>query len=208
MATLASLVPAVEVNVAGCPVPAIEDAILRSLIEFCTTSRAYRITPDDIAVTANATEIDVELPSGTEIAWLIDAELDDVPLDILPPTSVPKSWAVDAGNPSAAVVISAAQIALRPLPSASGTLRASFALRPSLKASSYPDDLHALYQEHIVAGALARLYAQPKKEWSDPVLAQYARSQFEAGISSAEYRADRGSANAPARTSLSLIGGR
>ena len=63
------------------------------------------------------------------------------------------------------------------------------------------------YREQIAAGALARLYAMPKKDWSAPDLVKFNEDKFEDGIKAAEYRADRGSANAPARTTLSLIGG-
>lgn len=209
MAALTALRPEVQPHVPGCPVVMIDDAILKAVIDFCNRSRAYRFTPAEIAVVASTGDYTVtDLPTGTAIAWLLEAELDDVPIDTPIPESILLSWATEEGTPTAAIVASETQIGLRKVPDASGTLAVRLALRPLLTATTYPDEFHNLYQEGIAAGALAKLFAQPKKEWTAPELVADCRNRFEAAIRAADYRADRGSANAPARTTLHLVGGR
>jgi hypothetical protein len=208
MAALTALRSKVQPHVGGCPLPMVDDAILQAVVAFCNRSRAYRYTPADIDVVASTGNYPPTLPDGTEIAWLLEAELDDLPLDTPLPGSIPPLWETDESTPTAAVVVSATQVGLRKIPDASGTLRVRLALRPTQSATTYPDDLHALYQDRIAKGALATLFEMPRQSWSSPELAASARDQFESAISEAEYRADRGSASSPPRTSLCLIGGR
>ncbi len=208
MAALTALRPKVQPHVLGCPQVMIDDAILQTVIEFCNRSRAYRFTPAQITVVAGTANYAVsDLPTNTAIAWLLAAELDEVPIDTPDSGSIPVLWETEEGSPSAAVVVSDTQVGLRKVPDEAGTLDMRLALRPSQSATAYPDEFHNLYQDQIAAGVLAKLYAQPRKEWSTPELVEDCRSQFEGAIYTAEYRADRGSASAPARTSLCLIGG-
>lgn len=208
MAALIGLRSKVQPHVLGCPLPMIDDAILEAVIEFCNRSRAYRFTPADIAVVASTANYTVsDLPVGMAIAWLLQAELDDVKIDTPDSGSIPPLWDTEKGSPSAAIVASETSIGLRMTPDEAGTLRVRLALRPLLTATTFPDEFNNLYREGIASGALAKLYAQPKKAWSASELVNDCRSQFDAAIYAAEYRADRGSANAPARTALNLIGG-
>lgn len=209
MAALTALRPKVQPHVLGCPLPMIDDAILQTVIEFCNRSRAYRFTPAQITVVASTADYTVsDLPANTAIAWLLAAELDEVPIDTPDPGSIPVLWETEEGSPTAAVVVSDTEVGLRTVPDEAGTLDLRLALRPSASATAYPDEFHNLYQDQIAAGALAKLYAQPRKAWSTPDLVKDCRGQFEDAIYAAEFRADRGSAAAPARTALSLIGGR
>jgi hypothetical protein len=208
MAALTALRPKVQPHVSGCPLPVIDDAILDAVIDFCNRSRAYRFTPAEITVVASTANYTVSgLPTGTEIAWLLAAEYDDLPIDTPDTGSIPQSWATEEGEVTAAVMYSATQIGLRKVPDEAQTLNVRLALRPSLAATTFPDEFNALYREQIAAGALARLYAMPKQPWSAPELVADCRNQFDDCILAAEFRADRGSAAAPARTTLSLIGG-
>lgn len=209
MAALTALRPKVQPHVLGCPLPMIDDAILQAVIEFCNRSRAYRFTPAQITVVASTGDYTVsDLPANTAIAWLLSAELDEVPINTPDAGSIPVLWETEEGSASAAVVVGETKVGLRKVPSESGTLDMRLALRPSQSATTYPDEFHNLYQDQIAAGALSKLYAQPRKDWTTPELVNDCRDQFDRAISTAEYRADRGSASAPARTTLNLIGGR
>lgn len=209
MAALTALRKKVQPHVLGCPQVMIDDEILQTVIEFFNRSRAYRFTPAQIAVVASTANYTVsDLPAETEIAWLLAAELDEVPINTPDPSSIPVLWETDTGSPSAVVRYSDTQVGLRKVPDEAGTLDLRLALRPSQAATTYPDEFHNIYQDQIAAGVLAKLYAQPRKEWSTPDLVKDCRDQFERAIYAAEYRADRGGAAAPARTALNLIGGR
>lgn len=209
MAALTALRPKVQPHVPGCPLPMIDDAILDAVIDFCNRSRAYRFTPAEITVVASTANYTVsDLPSNTEIAWLLAAEYDDQPIDTPDTGSIPQSWATEEGEVTAAVVHSVTQIGLRKVPDEASTLNVRLALRPTLSATTFPDEFNTLFREQIAAGALARLYAMPKNPWTATELVEDCRNQFDQAILDASYRADRGSAAAPARTVLNLIGGR
>lgn len=209
MTALTDLRAEVVPHVPGCPLPMVDAAILKAVIDFCIRSRAYRFNPAAITTVAGTADYTIaDLPTGYEIAWLLSAELDDVPLQIAASGVLPLGWETETGAPSYALRKSATQIGLRVVPDSAGSLLVRLALRPSAAATTYPDELHALYQEGIAAGALARIWAQPKQAWTNMEMVSDARSRFEDAIASAEYRADRGFANAPARTALNLIGGR
>jgi len=209
MAALTALRSKVQPHVLGCPLLMVDDAILDAVVDFCNRSRAYRFSPAEITVVAGTANYTVsDLPAQTEIAWLLAAELDDIPIDTPDSGSVPQSYATEEGTSSMAVVVSASSIGLRKVPSEAGGLRVRLALRPTLSATTFLDEFNVLYREQIAAGALARLYAMPKKPWTATELVEDARNQFDQAILDASYRADRGSAAAPARTSLCLIGGR
>lgn len=208
MTALSALRQDVCPHVPECPLPVVDDAILTAVIDFCNRSRAYRLIPEDIPVLAGTGDYDVDLPQGTAIAWVLAAELTSAQLTPADPGSIPLSWATEQGVTTVAVVVEEVSIGLRKIPDVADTLRLSLALRPSLTATAYPNELHALYRKHIAAGALEILHSQPNKPWSDVEQAAYCRGRFEDGVSAAEYRADRGSASALKRTALCLIGGR
>lgn len=196
-------------HVPGCPIPIVNDAILKAIIDFCNRSKAYRFSPAAITTVSGTPDYDVDdLPSGTAISWLLSAELDGSPLDLPASGSIPQSWSTETGSSSAAVVVGEVSIGLRKIPDESRSLSVRLALRPSMTATTFPDEFNNLYQERLAAGALARLYAQPNQKWSNPLLVSDCRDRFESCIADAEFRADRGSSNAPSRTALNLVGGR
>lgn len=208
MALLAALHPEIMPHVNGCPTIMIDDAILKTVIDFCNRSRAYRFVPDDIETVSGVAGYEPDLPTSTAITWLISASLNDVPLGI---SDVGSAKMVDSGSgiTKTAVLISDTEIELVDTPLSSETLKLNIALRPTLSAKHYPDHIHAIYQEHIAAGVLAKLCGQPNKPWSASTdFVVDARNRYESGIIDAAYQADRGRGNMPARTNLSLIGGR
>lgn len=209
MAQISAIKMEVLPHLPSCPQPLVEDAILKVIIDFCNRSRAYRLTTSDIPVTVGTATYAVDdLPGKTAIAWLLSAELDGAPLDTSDSGTLPLSWDTESGAVTACVVVSDTEIGLRKVPIDSGMLRARLALRPTLNATTYPDELHNLYQEVIAAGVLAKLFAHPNKPWSMPGMVKDCRDRFEAGITAAEFRADKGSANSPSRTAPCFIGGR
>lgn len=60
-----------------------------------------------------------------------------------------------------------------------------------------PDRIFYAFRELITAGALARLFAMPGKDWTDQKLAGYYDGKFERGVIEAKSRADNDFSNAP-----------
>ena len=210
MATaLTALRSLVQLNAPGCPLPIVDFAILNALIDFFARSRAYRHTPAQITVVSGTGEYEPTIPDGMEIAWLLDAELDETEnsLSCVPPDEIPVLWATEQGTPTLAALVNPTTVGLRKVPDAGGTLDIRVALRPTDGCTEYPDEFHILYREQLAAGALARLYDMPNRPWSAPNSVASAKASFERAVLDAEYRADRGASNAPARTALNLIGG-
>lgn len=199
----------VQLNAPGCPLPIVDFAILNALIDFFSRSQGYRYSPVQITVVAGTGSYTPTLPTGMEIACLLNAELDETvdSLSCVPPDEIPLSWATDEGTPTLATLVNPTTVGLRKIPSAAGTLDVRVALRPAADCEEYPDEFHMLYREQLASGALARLYDMPNRPWSAPNSVASAKANFERAVLDAEYRADRGNSNAPARTQLNLIGG-
>jgi len=186
----------------GCPIPAIIDAVRKAAIRFCRKSEvwwidssatdiiagqsAYNCVVDDNNVkVSNVTKIKV---AEQEVEPISRAGWDDLEDDT---ARQPLNYRVTAPN--------LVHLWPTPLQTISGAMVVRVVLQPSRTSLVGPEFLMDEHEEAITAGARAYLMLQPNKAWSNPQLAAVQWRNFEQKIDSARFKEERGGTVAPLR---------
>lgn len=170
-----TLIPLVRVEVPECPDILVQNAILRAAIEFCEKSTFWRETIDELHVSANVAEYDIETPSGATMSEIIWATYDDNPLTAKTESQI---LAYTSGAPSYYALLNPRVIKIAPTPTGAGIVRLRAALKPKPTATSIRDYVYDEWSEAFYHGALERLFMMPGKPWSNPELALFHQQQF------------------------------
>jgi hypothetical protein len=183
------LVRYVAPEVLGCPSALIEREIVLATIDLCERGKAWSLTQEIGALTNGWREYSVELPTHARVARvervfldgkpLVPISIDDLPL-VLPnwPTAQgPEPRYYNAPEDDETIVV-------YPIPTnpPTKTLSAKVTYAPTLAATVIDDRLASRHIEAIKQGALARLLDLPQQTWTDHVLAERRRLQFESSI--------------------------
>lgn len=186
--------------------PVTENAIKRTVIEFCKDSWVWRYFPDPQNLIANLAEYDLEPPSGADITAILDVQIENVPI-------TPKShdwlnlnipgWRTTPGTPKYYTQIDTAQIILAPPPAynVTGAILMTAALQPSQKATGFPTWIANQYIYQIVDGAIGKLMLMGEKPWTDIANGANRRDRFEAAIANARNDGVSALGRAPVRAS-------
>jgi len=185
--------------------PVTENAIKRAVIEFCAASWVWKHLPDAIDVTAGEATIDLEPLPGTDIAAVMSASLEGIPLDAKSTDWLDaelRNWRSERDRPKYFTQVDTEQLILARVPDATITagLTLTLALQPSHNATGFPK---WIFNQHVYAladGAMAKLMLMPAKPWTDVVNGQDRRSRFEAAIANARAAAVAGLGRAALRT--------
>lgn len=197
MAALASLLPDIQPDVAGCPAITIRHELLRAAQDFFRRSRAWRVRTAALAVAANQASVTIVLSAGQEPVRAEEAYLDG--RHIFPATDADLSaansgdWQSATGTPRNFMQLMPGSVRLYPVPAAAATtgLVLEVSVAPADAATTIPDDLLIEHRNVLISGALASLFLQPKRSWSDPALGAYHRDIFETAVSVANYKRAR-----------------
>jgi len=184
--------------------PVTENAIKRSVIEFCSSSWIWKYLPDPIDVVSGENAYDLEPPPGTDVTTVLSAELDGMPLE---PKDIPwldreiPRWRTVSARPKYFTQVDTEQVILAALPDANITagLTLTLALQPSQAATSFPKWIFNQYIYVLVDGALAKLMMMPNKPWTDIQNGADRRTKFEAGIANARASSVSALGRAPQR---------
>lgn len=184
--------------------PVTENAIKRSVIEFCAGSWIWKHLPDPLDVVAGEHAYDLEPPSGTDVTTVLAAELDGVPLA---PKDIPwlnreiPRWRTVAARPKYFTQIDTEQVLLAALPDANSAagLTLTLALQPSQTTTSFPKWIFNQYLYVLAEGALSKLMMMPGKPWTDVQNGADRRTRFEAGVANARAVAVAALGGAPQR---------
>jgi len=189
--------PYVLPHVDGCPVPVVDQAILRAAIRFCAETGVWRYTHATQAIVEATTAYGFAPPAGTKVERVLAAWLDGVPLEVKNATDMlgVADWATEAGAPKCLVVLSDSQFRVYPL--GAGDVDMEVTLKPARAATTIDDAVFEAHVEAIADGALEILMAYPRKPWSDPATGAYHKGEFEQAIDDATIREFR---HAPIRT--------
>ncbi len=185
--------------------PVTENAIKRTVIEFCAASWIWKYLPDTITTLAGEWFYDLEPPTGADVAVVMHVALDGVPLthrtlewlDV----ELPR-WRTTTGTPKYFSQVDSEQILLAPGPNYGVTngLSMTLALQPSQSATGFPSWIGNQYFEDLANGAIARLMIMPNKPWTDLINGAARRAAFEAGMNNARASAVRSLARAEIHT--------
>ncbi len=198
MATILSLVPDVRVEIPEIPSFVAERQLLRALRDFAEQTRAWRVNVQVSTVATIATiNLATVIPSNTELVDIVSiknisgsvpptprtfAWLDKNVSDWRTSTALEAKWFMLQGNNT-----------LRLVPTPSDTVTNQYDLRvavkPTLVATVIDDVIANKYDEVLVHGALGRLYAIPRKPWTDTNLAGFHLGVFTSAIPAARTEA-------------------
>ena len=184
--------------VPGCPQPVALQALLDTAIDFCDRTRIVKHTTDPVPVRPGEPTYDIDLPSGTTVARVLNVWYDGRLLELAPIQTVTAHGAYvvgeGLGRPTAAYVLEPATIRLFPPPGqdADGRLTVQVSLKPTRTARAVDDTLFDDWAEVIVAGALARLAIMPGASFSNVELAAVGAAQYGAGVSAAKLEGRKG----------------
>lgn len=196
-ADLSAIRPYVQPHVIGCPVPLVDQAIVRSVIEFCARTGVWRYEQATQAVVKATTKYGFAPPAGAKVERVLAAWLDGKPLKVLNATDMlgAQGWLTETGAPYALVALNDSQYRVYPL--GDGDVDMIVTLKPARTATTIEDDIFEAHVDAIADGALARLMAQPGKSWSNSELGLWHKGQYEGAIDDATHREFR---HAPMRT--------
>lgn len=185
--------------------PVTEYAIKRACIDFCSGSWLWKHIPDPVDVVAGENTYDLEPLPGTDIATVIAAEHNNVPLD---PKAIEwlnkeiPGWRTTRNTPKYFTQVDTEQIILAAVPEASiaSGLTLTLALQPAQNSTGMPKWIVNQYLYVLADGAMARLMLMPNKPWTDLATGQDRRSKFEAAIANARASAVSALGRAAQRT--------
>lgn len=161
----------------------------------------YRITEDGAMLTTEggggpvvdgvATEFDMVIPEGAEVVKVLSVAVngDDV-------TVVEGSRGVQLTRRGVsadfAYTRDRRKLVIRPAPRAGSRIDVEAALKPSLDAVEFPDELFDQYVQDIAHGALAGLMLVPGQDWSNPTMAAIHQDSFDDRIGTVAAQVERG----------------
>lgn len=179
-------------DVPGVGLDLAQNAIMNVVIDFCNASNVWRVFADPQDVIAGQSTYDLEPPSGADVAQLmalsiaghrtpITAISEDMLLTLDP------DWQSQTGRPRNYLAQDTETVILYPVPDCTETaaLRMTLSLQPRRTSQFFPSWIWTQYYAPLIAGAKANLLAMPKKPWSDPKLAMYHQSIYDAGVAQA-----------------------
>jgi len=197
-------------DVPGCPDLSIARAVRDSAIEFFDTTLAYTVDQDPEPIFAGLDAVDLAIPTGTRLVQFLRAQIGVKPMMQLNRDQLmraPTKWQTLTGYPEAIVFASETSVRLVPVPDAvtADPLYLRFAVAPTRKSTSIPDDLGERYYREIVAGAKSRLFLMPQRDWSNEKLGMAYRSLYERGMKEARLTESQDRISATRRVNLRRV---
>lgn len=197
MADLTDFLRWVEVGCEAAPRNLVLQAILSSGEKFCRYSGIWNDAGTSIQLVDATASYDITLPAAAVLCRIEAVHYRGTPLS---PSDA--AWGAQASGGYAPYVFwldPPDQLVLSPTPSGTFTAddlityRAVFA--PTKDATTLPDVLLDDYEQAIVAGALAHIYAIPGKVWTDRTEAREQEKKFYQGAAAAKIRVATGNTN-------------
>ena len=197
------LLPEARLNVAGCPDPIIEHYLRSAAIDLCVRSKALRFEMPAFDTEAGAPFYTLAPAAETEAVQIVDATVDGEPLDPVRRDELARvsKWPAESGTPTRFMMIEGNRsVLLWKTPDVALPIVLLLAVKPTLSATGIDSAFSDMFGDVITAGALATLFALPKKDWSDGNLSTYHKGIFETGVIRARAFAEKDGTRAPLRT--------
>lgn len=185
MSAWSAFYPWVLPHVRGCPNPMINRALCDAAREFCARSRAWQVKADPVVSDGTTRTLSFVFPTGGELVRVERATVAGEDWTVLNADAQPADADEDSPEESledTLVVISKTQYQLWPLPSSGDEIVVHLALQPAVAAAEVGDVIYEQWGEGLAQGAIFRLKAMSKADWSDADGAALASSAFERAI--------------------------
>lgn len=190
-----ALHPYVAPHVVGCPIPVMDHNIRLSAIEFCDKTRWHE---EIVAATRQGEDgvYELDVDTGHEVSRITSVAVNGKRID--PETKATGLRLIEAASTAAFfVVLDSTQIQINPAPSSTDAVQVIAALRPTMTATSINDALSE-WREAIAGGAIARIAAIPKQDFTNLDLAAYHRGIFNSAVQTALVKQGFGSSESRA----------
>ena len=196
MIPLSAFFPRLLPSVIGCSEPLAQQALLDSAIEFCGRSLAVTTTLDAVTLREGLASFEVETPTDTTIAQVLNLWYDGRELESSPYVDA-TAMSTSNGDPRffyGEDIDEIFNITLMPAPDR--TVRSGVIVRAALKPTRTANTVHNVlferYAPAIVDGALAILMATPDQSFSDETKALLMANRARAGANNARIDASHG----------------
>ena len=182
---LDELFPFVAPEAKACPEQTMRHHIRQALIRFCDQSLAWQANLTPITTTAIADEYAMPFPAEAALVKILEAGLDDEPLDVSANGTAPGRKGYVWTEDLAAIIIA-------PQPQAGRKLKLMVALRPTQAAAGISSMLFERYAAVIAKGALSTLMDMANVSWSDPMKAAIKKTEFDNECAGVAARVSKG----------------
>ncbi len=209
MAALSDFYPELQLEMAGAPVPLLDEAVRKGCIRAANHSGLVRETLASVLFSANTRSVSL-VPSDaeTEVAGVIFVKINNTDLSPKAPSSLILEGS-ERGDPKV-YLFEAKLLYVYPVPTADVTATVRVELRPKRAAATIPDkilDDNDLYNAAL-AEAKRYLSAQVGKPWSMPPQQVKAfEDEFYRHADEAKIRAIRGDSGADLTVIQTAFGG-
>ena len=207
MAALSDFYRYITMDVPGCPLPVVDQAIVDTAIEFCTRTGAWKSWTGPLTTVANIDEYDIDIPTGAIVRQVEAVAVGTKQLgaisDLLETGAMP-NWQDNSGQPTQATYDDENKVVrLIPTPTLGNeTMRFLVSFIPTHNATTVPDILLQRYARGFGAGVKALLQLQ-KQAWGDPGAAAINQGFYEDAIHGATAFTTRQGMRMPLRSKTS-----
>lgn len=189
----------------GAPHPTIEQAIKRTVIDFCARSWVWKFLAEPMDVLAGVSTYELEPEVSSDITMVMNVAYDGKNLTNKSPDWLDQNtpgWRTVQETPRYFTQVDTEQIILAGVPNSTlrGALLVTAALQPSNTSKDFPKWLFNQHRDALATGALSRLMLMPGKPWTDLPTGSDLRSTFESTIGNARANAVMGLGRAATRT--------
>ena len=191
--TFASIIPEILPSVPECTELIAVRALRRASEEFLSKSLMWRVDLEDHFVIQGLIDVELEVPSSDlhivqiKKATIGTKDIPQIADDQNPPNTTQTFCSlIDFGK----------TLRLTPKPIVSDTLALRAVLSTTSKSTGLEANVEQEIHEHLIDGALARLYGMPGMPWANNALALFHGSVFQAAIIEARGKAENNSGRA------------
>jgi len=198
MSDYTDLLPEIIPHVASCPIPSVIQAVQRIAQDYFQRSEAYTHDIGTAAVTSNATNVTVNLPTDTKLVVPLTLYLNSARLATTNHNMLSlefADWKNHAAETPKFVMIDDTvgnELVLALTPDQSYSLTGRVAVKPVRTATQIADIQMENHGDALVSGTLHRLMMMKNTEWYDPNLANYHMADYERAIDEAHDISNKG----------------
>ncbi len=149
-----------------------------SAAEFIGRSELWRFDIEPDFTSKNTSDYEIDVPTGAVLENILALYVDGAATRRVTDRHFQLSSTHDNAAPSFYSLYQDNQIRFFPTPDKKYTFEGTGVLKPSLSATGVEDFIFETHGRSIACGVIWRLAVVPGKEWSNPELALYYKSEF------------------------------